>query len=379
MEIYFLNRVKYIDIKRLVSVIVLLFCITMAPLAEEKFDEILPGRVFIIDKNDNMYSDLDEYTIAKYSPSGKLLLKIGRPGEGPGDIKRLGWFAINPKDNLIYVTEFAGGNKRVSKFSDEGKYQGSFDIEFDFRKWDGLSFIDFDYQGSAYIQAVKNDFKRYKDFFIGSVKSKIYKFSPIGKKLLKIYEFETQFNAEKERKGNITIPFQNYLYWNIYKHNLIIRENSAASVNIYSIDGTLKKKIKLPFKREKVTAKDLEEWEQWLLSDPVFRSGIQAGWFDLNYWKKKLPFPTYRPISGGKMFIDTHGNLFSMKHPGFSLQGATWAKINLETGKTSVINFPGHYGRLFCIDKKYFYFLKEDKAGEFTILKIAEDRLEYVK
>lgn len=369
---------SYKKMKKLVAVIAIAYSITIAIIAQEKFYEIFPGRVFIIDKNDNMYSDFDEHTIAKYSPAGKLLLKIGMPGEGPGDIKRLGWFAINPKDDLLYVTELAQGNKRISKFSNTGKYQGSFDIEFDYRKWDGIPFIGFDHTGNVYIIAYRFNYKRYKDFHIGSTKEELYKFSPTGKKLRKIYEFEAQDFAEKEGKGNITIPFNNSFSWAIYRDMIIIREDSAENVNIYSSDGSLKKKIRLPFKREKLKAEDLDEWEQLLLSDPGIKSGIKAGWFDFNYWKKRLPFPEYKPITGS-MFIDVHGNLFIMKYSGYVGQEDTCARINIDTGKTSIIKFPGHYGNLRCIDKNYFYFLKEDEDGEFTVLKIAEDRLEYVK
>ena len=45
-----------------------------------------------MDSKGNTYSDYGNHQISKYSPEGKLLVRFGRKGEGPGDIKRLGWF-----------------------------------------------------------------------------------------------------------------------------------------------------------------------------------------------------------------------------------------------------------------------------------------------
>jgi hypothetical protein len=54
-----------------------------------------------------------------FTENGKYLKRIGRPGQGPGDMLKIRNFAFD-KDGNIYVCE--GGNYRFSVFSKDGKY-----------------------------------------------------------------------------------------------------------------------------------------------------------------------------------------------------------------------------------------------------------------
>jgi hypothetical protein len=99
--------------KRLILIGFIIF-IAVALWPSEIIKDIHIGRNLCIDDEQNIYTHYDSYSIIKYSPQGKQLLIIGRRGEGPGDIKRIGWFEINPKDSMLYVTELFNGNRRVS-------------------------------------------------------------------------------------------------------------------------------------------------------------------------------------------------------------------------------------------------------------------------
>ncbi|MCK4763041.1 MAG: hypothetical protein KAW12_12665 [Candidatus Aminicenantes bacterium] len=352
---------------------------TMGLFSKEVFKDINLGRIFVINKDGFMYSDIDSHTIGKYSPEGKLVLKMGRKGEGPGDIKRMGWFAISPKDGLIYVTEFAGGNKWVSKFTKNGKFVKEYNVEVDWRKIDGLSFNAIDEQGNTYIETTKNTFERYKEFSLGTVHRVLYKFSPEGKKLAEIYKFSGKFNADRGDKGNITIPFHNYLYWKLYKDVIIVREHHDDFVSIFNLDGSIKKKIHLPFKKEKLTKKDINRWGKIMRARPSMKEAIAKGWIDFNYWFKRLPYPDYKPVSGMQMFIDPEGYLLSCKYFGYERKNFRWARINLETGENTVIRTPDDE-KLLYIDKDFYYFRKEvdDANYDEVLIKIPKDKLEVI-
>ncbi len=66
---------------------------------------------------------------------------------------------------------------------------------------------------------------------------------------------------------------------------------------------------------------------------PDLRRRIKTGEFDLKYWIENLPFPQYKPVSGGKVYFDGHGDILSCKYRGFVNKFDTWAKLNVETGK----------------------------------------------
>lgn len=106
-------------------------------------------------------------------------------------------------------------------------------------------------------------------------------------------------------------------------------------------------------------------------SFPWVRKGIAAGWFDLKYWKKRLPFPKYKPVSGRPLFCDSRGNLYSKKYQGHKLASNTWAKINMTNNETSILEFkPGE--RLLGIWENYFFFARNDRYGNYVVVKVDE-------
>jgi len=355
---------------RHLMIILLLFPMLIS--AREVLTGINPGRIFLVDKTGAIFSDYSENAIAKYSAEGKYLFDIGRKGEGPGDIKRLGWFVINPIDEVIYTTEFVNGNKWISKFSKEGKYLGDWKCQLDWLKYHGLSKIYCDTKGNFFIQTAKSLPRRHKEFTIGEDENQILMFDFNGKELKKLYTFRTDFYAEKSGKGNVTIPFHDSFSWIVYNDLFIVRENSTDHIKLFDHQGNLKKSITLPFKREKVTAKDLDTWEKRLMDIRWIRNGIAEGWFDLKYWRKRLPFPEFKPVSGGGFFVDSKGNLYSGKYPGYLPDENVWAKINLNSFEVSIVTFESGQ-HLMGIWQDVFYFWKRDDDDNVSITKLTEE------
>lgn len=354
--------------------LILLITFQSIALAEKIIKDIQVGGIFLVDNEGCLYTNFDENTIAKYSPTGELLLTIGKKGEGPSDIKRLGCFDINPLDNNLYVTEFYG-NKWISKFSTGGKYLGEWNCELDWKKCDAIPYIKFDDKGNIYLKITHSLSTRCKDFVIGNIEESIIKFSPQGKKLKELYHFKLDVYVDKGGKGNLTIPFNNTLSYVIYRNNLIIRESRDDFIQIFDLEGNLQKKILIPFKKEKVDQEDIDAWVKRIRTSTWGKRGMSEGWLDMNYWGKRLPFPEYKPISGYSLYIDSKCNLYNMKYPEMNDTSIKCARINLLTGDTSIFNFtPGE--SLLAAWKNYFFILKEDANEDYVVIKIEMNEFE---
>ncbi len=88
---------------------------------------IIPDKVdrqiyLSIDSTGNLYV-LDQDSIYKLDPYGKLLMSFSGTGGNPGQLDKPTGIAIDIKDN-IYIADT--GNSRISKFSPDGKFLKSF-------------------------------------------------------------------------------------------------------------------------------------------------------------------------------------------------------------------------------------------------------------
>lgn len=353
----------------LVPTFLILLCVSVNVFPSELVLKSNDGRrIIAFDKDGNIFTDSGAHSIASYTKKGAFTRKFGQKGEGPGDIKRMSCFDINPGNNTIYVTEFVHGNRWISMFSTKGKYLGEWSCEIDWPGISGLSNIEFDNSGNVYIQILKFIYRRNKDFSIGSVKNTITKFSPEGKKIKEMYELTYDFNAEKGGKGNVTIPFSNYLYWTIHNDKLYVRESILDYINVYNLDGTPDKKLPLPFEMQKVTEIDLDEWQDWMKTLPFVKKGTSQGYFDLNYWRKRLPFPEYKPISGSLIFIDADGFLYSNKYTSHQSNKNIWARIDIETANSTVISIDPN-DKIMAIRDNYFFIRKLDEEEKNILIK----------
>ncbi len=335
--------------------------------------EIIKGWVFVVDSKGFIYSNYDRNEIRKYSPDGRLILKMGRKGQGPGDIFWLGWFAINPKDGNIYVTEYRPGNKRISIFSPEGKYLGEWKIELDWKNWGNVDFIKFDRFGNGYIRVFRNIEQKYKDFLLCDEEYKIIQFSPNGKRKNEFYKnFIISFWCEKRRKGNITIPFQNYLSFDIWEDKIAIKEAVNDFISIYDINGKEIKKLYLPFKKEKLSKDDIMEWIEWHMAswgDRMIRSGaIDPDYLD--YWKDRMPFPKYKPVSYG-VYFDGRGNIFTKKFIGYKSKESIYARVSISSGEYKIRKLENE--TIIFIDKDWVYLSRETEEGEEVVVKMKRE------
>lgn len=336
--------------------------------ASTALKEVVKGWVFVVDERGFIYSNFGENEIRKYSPEGKFLQKIGRKGQGPGDIMRLGSFAINPKDGNLYVTEYYG-NKRVSIFSPNGKYIGELQIDLSQKDWDAMSTIKFDKDGNVYILSERYIPKKYKDFTLLEYEKKIWKFNPHRKEKKLLYFLPpTPGSCDKGGKGNITIPFSNQSHFDfdVWEDRIAIKEPVNDFISIYESNGKEIKKVYLPFKKEKVSKDDIKEWMEWHKAswgDRMIKSGnIEPDYLD--FWKNRIPFPEYKPLSYG-VYFDGKGNIFTKIFTGYKSKESTWIRVNISSGNYNIKKLEKE--EIIFIDRNWVYISKESDEEEVVI------------
>ncbi len=345
----------------------------------EVIKDIMWGRgALVFDHQENFYLGYDSHSVTKYSPTGKMLLRIGRKGSGPGDVKRISSYAFNPKDKYLYITEYYNGNRWVSRFNTDGAFAGPLKFEMDWQKYDVVSSIQFDADGNVFFQAHKRENRRMNNNInMGHAHYYILKFSAEGKFLKTFHTLSIDYDAEKRGNFQVTIPYQNGIGWVVSQGKLIVKETAGNSLTVYSPAGSIEKKITLPFKREKLTEKDLDLWEAHMKELPFVKKMRAMGRADVGFWRDHLPFPKYKPNSTDWMLADGKGNVYIQESTEYTEKDAAWFRVNLETGKTTTLNFKP--GEILCLIRNgYYYIYKviDDDGDEVeTITKLKESEL----
>lgn len=354
------------------SIVLLIFWACFGLLAaEEALNEVLLDRVLDIDSKGNIFINRGNNKIIKYSSTGQLLKEIGQEGEGPSDIKRLGWFAINPLDDTLYVTEYIQGNKWVSQFSNDGKYLGMWKNQLDKQKYDGLLRIKIDTNSNFYIEVAKFNWRKVRDFSIETEERELLKFSTDGRIVRSIFKLKEDIAAEKNGKSNITLPFQNYYSWYLFGDKIYIFEGYSTTIKVLDTNGKLLKEIPLPFKREKLESKDLDKWEQDMTNSEWGREVKAMGLLDMKYWRERIPVPEYKSIHCGSMFMDSQGYLYVQRFVSYDPLNIILVKINVNTNQMTLFQIqPNEYIR--AIWKNYFFIVKSTEDDEATLVKIDE-------
>ncbi len=361
---------------KIVVIILTVFILHTGIFPAEVIKDIMWGHgVLVFDHQENIYIGFDSHSVTKYSPTGKTLLRIGRKGTGPGDVKRISSYAFNPIEKRLFITEYYNGNRWVSRFNTDGTYAGAWKFEMDWQKYDVVSSIHFDKDGNVFLLGQKSKNRRINNNInLGHDHYYILKFSPEGKFLKTFHTLSVDHDAEKRGNFQVTIPYHNDIGWVVSGNKLIVKESIDTSLTVYAPDGTIGKKTTLPFKREKVTEKDLDVWEKHMKASPFVKKMTAVGKADMDFWREHLPFPEYKPTSSDWMLADGKGNVFIREYTEYTEKDAAWFRVNLETGKTDKLTFKP--GEVLCLIRNGYYYIYKviDDDGEEveTITKLTE-------
>lgn len=169
------------------------------------------GRIsdIAIDPKCNIFAlDTAKWKVSKFSKEGKFLLSVGGKGQGPGEINTYPVAIETDNDGNLIVAEF----RKVSMFDNEGKFLGSFKLDFQCNDF----FID----------------DKNRIILLGLKDGKIFHiYNREGEELFsfrKPLEVPEKYSKYKELP-NMKLPFKVYftknkrlIYMNPYKYELFI-------------------------------------------------------------------------------------------------------------------------------------------------------------
>lgn len=251
------------------------------------------SRIFIVDGPAVMIYSLE---------SGKLTIKIGKQGDGPGEFKVAPNLplSINLSNDNLYVSSLG----KVSIYSKEGIFQ---------REIRNRSFTTNPIPCSELFLG--------KGFTVsnGQLYHTVNIYDGQLKKIKEIYREKSGFQRGSNNKFDpidatgpgIAVYTDNFF--------LNIGENRN-TLAVYDLNGNLKHAITHNFREIKLTDKRIKRYMNYLETDPDFKAFV-AGTKHLFKWKKVLPLIQHFLIEDGKIYVTSYENqngrrdlyLFSIK------------------------------------------------------------------
>lgn len=235
--------------------------------------------------------------IYKFNVSGKLIKEIGRVGQGPGDIYRPSRLGI--LDNkLIVVNSLI--TRRISIFKLDGEFIK--EIKPDFSFWDIVQLSDnlLVCKKKQLLDLHGEDLRLCQTIFLFNIKSLNYK---------KIYQ--ATFNI-KQSQFNLPYLWGNLLIKKIDNQSILIGNTIENFLNIFTINGKLKKRVDLNIERVKITRSTIDEFFRQLtesmLRGQSRKSKREKLKLTLKRARNNLKHPKYFP-NYNDFFIDSKGTI----------------------------------------------------------------------
>ncbi len=214
------------------------------------------GEIYVYDRKD--------IHIKVYAPNGKYLRYIGKQGEGPGEIKRMGSFGFTRQSGLFFV-EFFGGHRWITIMDLDGKLLQTIKIDIGNRIY-GVSRAHCTGDG-GFICTFSFEFKAEKrgDYFLLRAPMKLIKIDARGKFVSEITAADDIQRMSYIGDGaDAPVPFSPPFEWGVLPDNTIIFSNGCdKNLKVFNDRGVLVKVIKtsLPDARD-VTGADLAKWRK---------------------------------------------------------------------------------------------------------------------
>ena len=292
---------------------------------EYLFEDI---RSFRVDEEGNIYViDVKAKKLMKFDKQGKLVWKIGKTGQGPGEFQVLSGIELG-KSNTLLLYDL--GNRRISYYSLEGGLKEEISVA----NKPIIHRVDDDSKGNLYVTII---------IYEETIKIKL------------LNKFDNRLNIAKEiyRKDEKFLPkevnfYPIHIHFRVRSDDLITYANSWEYV-IYLADGEgkVKKIIRNKYKPVKYTEADKKRDFSEVFSDRTPSPEI------------KFIFPDYYPPIE-HLLIDDQDNIFVRTYER-TKDGAYYYDYFDAEGRY-IASFPMKE-TIFCIRGERFYTLEEDEEG----------------
>lgn len=214
----------------------------------------------------NIYvSDIHDFTIKTYDPSGNFLKKLAGKGEGPGEMKRMGFFGFSLSGNLLFFTEPFGGHRWITFLNLTGGFIKAHQLNlvglFGLLKTVMISKNQF----ICEIHTMnENSVQKNSNFYTYTYPITLVSLDKQGK--IKNIIMKQNLISGISMIGNgaeITIPFRPHFLWDILGHEILISNGLDSKIGKFDFQGKKVGEItmKLPDAAE-VKKIDIDIWRR---------------------------------------------------------------------------------------------------------------------
>jgi len=239
------------------------------------------------DSEGNIYVlDIGDKQIKVYNKKGHFLRVISRKGQGPGELSSPIDIYIDEKD-LIYISD--SENNRISVFNKQGDFVNS----KNFKEVSVGKIIGANPQGEIILITNKMSAESDRNYLVLDYSVNIY--SPGFELLENLHNLSIPIMQHFTKDGSmlaLSVPFQNKLCSTMDAlGNIYLGESQDYSVQVFSPEGRLIRKILKECERNKVSQQDIENYvnEQYL-EDKNERK------FWLKTVTEEIKAPEYKPV-----------------------------------------------------------------------------------
>jgi hypothetical protein len=225
-------------------------------------DELAMPQSFLEGPDRNIYVyDLGNVCIKVFSPNGRWIRNIGRPGQGPGEIQRAEGVRFGFVGDRLFLTEYFGGHPWISFFSLHGELVSTLRIDIP-RQFgvteavplpNGEFLLGIDFPG---------DIEKRRDFYLYKTPHTIARLGRDGH-LVNVVLEEDRFNriSLSPSGADVELPFLPWRSWTLLRGRIIYCDGLSVDWPIYDLSGkktgSLATELPAP---EKVTKSDLSKW-----------------------------------------------------------------------------------------------------------------------
>lgn len=233
-----------------------------------------------VDKESNIYLlDGVDCCIKKYDRQGKFIKWFGREGSGPGEFIRPFILRYDEKNNHLIISDI--GNQKISIFTTDGEFRNSTIVnKMIFR-------LEIDSEANLYIESrdiriIEGEQK--SGYRIDKYTDEIKYLKNIDKGVIDDFQI-----IKLKYPTLVPAPFPVTNLWKILPNNeLVVNYGEGNLFKIFTVDGKVKKEIKLPEIKALVRDDDKEN----------YLSIIKLMFREENLYsrvKNKIEIPKYKP------------------------------------------------------------------------------------
>jgi len=231
------------------------------------------GNIFIVEQY-----RVSEYFIYKFDSKGKFLKKVGKKGQGPGEIQGVRTLLVDKQDRLRI---FDGSALKIADFDGEGNLLKETRIPH------GLTFVyplaNGNYLAMRYPKDKSETYGMYLDLY-----------DPDFKEIKLLDAFDMSDLTPGKKNHGLIVPF----YWRVSGERIYVGNGQRGyEILVFDLEGKLLRKIRKEYKPVEYPEEFRKQTERIIAANPGA---------NLYVIKNIPPFNSFFIDDGGRLFVMTY-------------------------------------------------------------------------